>query len=142
MELIKAFIPLIIILSLWITIGIYFGNKIKKHKDALVEDKSRPTNCLTLTRGIEPTNYLRKYSVIIDGCNIRDIASGETKHFELSKGKHTISVKIDWCKSKLFEFEILENENTELNCGANYNNWKCMFMHAIKPSNWVYVKVT
>ena len=142
MELIKAFIPLIIILSLWITIGIYLENKIKKHKDALVEDKSRPTNCLTLTRGIEPTNYLRKYSVIIDGCNIGDIASGETKHFELSKGKHTISVKIDWCKSKLFEFEILENENTELNCGANYNNWKCMFMHAIKPSNWVYVKVT
>jgi len=141
MELIKAFIPLIIFLSLWVSIGMYYGKKIKKHKESLVVDETKPINCLTLTRGVEPTNYLRKYSVIVDDQNIGEIASGETKHFELTSGKHTISVKIDWCKSKKFEFEKLESINTELNCGANYNNWKCMFMYAIKPSNWVYVKV-
>ncbi len=141
MELIKAFIPLIIFISLWITIGMYFGKKMKQHKETLVVDETRPANCLSLTRGLEPTNYLRKYSVIVDGTSIENIASGETKHFELAPGKHTICVKVDWCKSKEFEFEILENENTELNCGATYNNWKCLFMHAIKPSNWVYVKV-
>ena len=38
------------------------------------------------------------------------------------------------------EFEIIDGKNTKLLCGANYNNWKCMFMYAIKPANWVYVK--
>lgn len=141
MAILEAFIPLIIFLSLWIANGMYFGKKIRKHKQALIKDHSRPANCLTLTRGVESTNYLRKYSIILDGRNVGDIASGETKHVELTKGKHTISVKIDWCQSKPFEFEIRENKNTELTCGANYNNWKCLFMYAIKPSNWVYVKV-
>ncbi|PKF56425.1 hypothetical protein CW748_10760 [Alteromonadales bacterium alter-6D02] len=140
MELIKAFIPLIICLSIWISVGVYYGKKIKKHKEKLVVDDSRPVNCLTLTRGLEATNYLRKYSIILNGENIGNIASGETKHFELATGKHNIAVKIDWCKSKQFEFDMIGNKNTELNCGANYNNWKCLFMHAIKPSNWLYIK--
>jgi hypothetical protein len=141
MELIKAFIPLIIILSIWLSLGIYFGRKIERHKESLVSDDSRPLNHLTLSRGIEPTNYLRKYKIILDGNEVGDIASGETKHFELETGKHVLSVKVDWCASKSFEFEINEAKNTKLNCGANYNNWRCLFMYVIKPSNWVYVKV-
>ena len=141
MELFKAFIPLITIISLWVIIGLYLGKKIKLHKESMVVDKSRPINCLTVTRGVEPTNYLRKYLVIVDGKKIGDIASGETIHFQLIPGKHTINLKIDWCKSKPFDFELVSGKNTELSCGANYNNWKCLFMYVIKPANWVYVKV-
>ncbi len=140
MELIKGFIPLICILLVWVTMGFYFGNKVKRHKENLINDDSKPLNSLTLSRGVEPTNYLRKYIVYIDDGIAGEIASGETKHFELSPGKHKVSVKVDWCRSQPFEFEIIEGKNTKLLCGANYNNWKCMFMYAIKPANWVYVK--
>jgi len=141
MDIFLAWVPLITVLSLWITIGLYFGKKIERHKEQVVVDHSRPDNCLSLVRGIEPTNYLRKYVVIIDDEVIGEIASGETKHFKLASGKYKIRVKVDWCKSNSYEFEIKAGVNTELNCGANYNNWKCMFMWAFKPSNWVYVKV-
>ena len=141
MELIKSFLPLIGVLVIWLGSGIYFIAKIKRHKESLVKDSSAPLNCLTLARGVEPTNYFRKYIVFVDNAVVGEIGSGETKHFELPAGNHTISVKIDWCKSKPFEFEISDGKNTRLQCGANYNNWKCMFMHAIKPAHWVYVKV-
>lgn len=140
MALIQDFFPLIIILFIWVIIGFYFGNKVKRHEERLVIDETRPKNSLTLFRVVEPTNYLRKYSVIVDGNLVGNIASGETKHFDLVVGKHFIVVTIDWCKSKPYAFEIVEGNNTQLNCGANYNNWKCMFMCAVKPSNWVYVK--
>ncbi|WP_277055077.1 hypothetical protein [Pseudoalteromonas marina] len=141
MELIKSFIPLICILLVWFTIGFYFGNKVKRHKANLITDETTPINSLTLSRGVEPTNYLRKYTIYLDEIVVGEITSGETRHFELPSGKHTISVKVDWCKSESFEFNIIDGHNTKLMCGANYNNWKWMFMYAIKPSNWVYVKV-
>ena len=141
MELIESFVPLIGFLVISVAFGFYLGRKAKRHKESLVSDESAPINCLTLARGVEPTNYLRKYIIFIDNVVVGEISSGETRHFDLKPGKHNVSVKIDWCKSKPFEFEIIENTNTKLMCGANYNNWKCMFMYAIKPSNWVYVKV-
>ncbi|MBO9492043.1 hypothetical protein J7384_16905 [Endozoicomonas sp. G2_1] len=141
MVLIKAFLPLISVLAIWIGFVIYFGAKIKRHRKSLVRDDSAPVNCLTLTRGVEPTNYFRKYKVYVDEVAVGEISSGEVKHFEMAPGKHTVSVAIDWCKSRPFEFEASDGNNTKLQCGANYNNWKCIFMHVIKPSRWIYVKV-
>jgi len=140
MELIKAFLPLIIFLCVWFGIGIYYGRKVQSHKQSLVEDESRPDNCLTLVRRVDQTNYLRKYKVILDGAEVGEIASGETKHFPISPGKHEVSVKIDWCRSIPHKFSLLEGGNERLLCGATYNNWKCLFMYAIKPSSYVYVR--
>ncbi|WP_416307090.1 hypothetical protein [Neptunicella sp. SCSIO 80796] len=141
MEIVKAFIPLVGFLAIWFAFGLYFGRKVNRHKENLAVDYSTPINCLTVSRGVEPTNYLRKYKIYVDGALVSEIASGEVKHFELDSGKHTISVKVDWCKSIPFEFEKVDGKNIKLSCGSNYNNWKCLFMYAVKPSNWVYVKV-
>ena len=140
MEILKAFLPLIIFLLIWVGIGMYYSKKARKHKESIVEDSSTPENCLTLVRGVELTNYLRKYKVILDNSVIGEIASGETKHFNISKGEHELSVKIDWCKSKPLLFSHEEGGNTKILCGASYNDWKCLFMHIIKPSNYVYVR--
>ena len=104
-----------------------------------MKDITRPNSSLTLIRGIEATNYLRDYKIFIDGNEHGVISSGETKHIELPSGKHTILLKIDWCKSQECEFKIMSSGNSELNCGASYIGWKCSFMCFIKPSNWLYV---
>ena len=140
MEIIKAFLPSILFLLVWFGIGIYYGKKVEKHKKRIRPDPSRPANSLTLERGVEQTNYLRKYTVIIDNEEIDSISSGEIKHFELSPGIHDIQVKIDWCKTKPFSFEINPGENTYLCCGTTYNNWKCLYKHATESSGYLYVK--
>ena len=141
MEVFNSFLPLISILAIWFALAFYFGRKVSQHKKSLVVDDKAPANCLSLSRGIEPTNYLRNYVIYINNSPAGSIASGETRHFKLEPGEHTISLKIDWCSSKAFQFSITHGKNTKLKCGANYNNWKCLFMYLVKPSNWVYVEV-
>jgi len=137
-----AWIPFLLLISFWFISGMYYNKKIENHKSKVVVDNTRPKSCLTLMRGIEATNYLRNYKIFIDDLEYEGIESGETKHIELPPGSHTLLLKIDWCKSKEYEFKITTLENTELTCGASYLGWKCAFMCFIKPSNWLYVKVT
>jgi len=140
MEIIKAFLPLIIFLLVWFGIGIYYGRKVEKHKNSINPDPSRPENSLTLERGVEQTNYLRKYIVIIDNEVAGSISSGEAKHFKISPGSHDIQIKIDWCKTKPILFEISAGQNTYLCCGATYNNWKSLYKHVTNSSGYIYVK--
>ncbi len=140
MNYIIAFLPLILFLAIWFAIGYYYSCKVKEHKNSIKEDPSRPRNCLTLIRGVEQTNYLRAYKVIVDGESLGTILSGETKHFELEPGEHEAQVKIDWCKSKPYKITLGAGDNIELICGATFNDWKCLFMFAVKPSSYVYIK--
>ena len=140
MEIIKAFLPLVAFLILWFGVGYYYSRKVEEHRNSIKEDASRPADYLTLVRGVEQVNYIRNYKVIIDSEVVGVIASGETKHFEMSPGTHTIQVKIDWCRSRPCRFESSAGENVELNCGATYNDWRCMFMFVIRPSTYVYVQ--
>jgi hypothetical protein len=140
MKYISAFLPLLIFLSLWFGIGIYYARKVEKHKKNIKADSSRPSDHLTLIRGIEQTNYIRKYKVIIDNKSAGYIASGETKHILLNEGSHKIQVKVDWCTSKPFEVFLKKGENIPLVCGASFNNWHCLYKWALSPSSWVYVR--
>jgi len=140
MEIIKAFLPLIIFLLIWFCTGIYYGRKVQKHKNSIKPDLSRPESTLTLERDVEQANYLRKYTVLIDNIVAGYISSGETKHFEVNPGTHNIQVKIDWCKTKPLSFEIAACKNTYLYCGSTYNNWKSLYKHATNPSGYIYVK--
>lgn len=140
MESIQPFIPLIIVITAWFGAAVYFGRKVEKHKLSISEDSSRPINTITLIRGIEPTNYIRKYSVILNGKVKTYIKSGETIHIPISPGEHNIQVKIDWCKTKPYKVSLVEGQNVELYCGAAYNNFKCLFVLIFKPSSYIYVK--
>lgn len=140
MDLLIAISPTLTIVAIWIAFSLYSGNKINNHRKNLVPVSERPHSSLTLTRGIEPTNYFRKYRVFVDGNEVEAISSGETKHFLLSPGKHTVKVQIDWASCTLVEFEISGTGNTELHCGASYNDWRCVFMGFINPSKWIYLR--
>jgi hypothetical protein len=140
MEYFNAFLPLLLHITFFIGISVFFSKKIEKNANETTPDTSRPMNSLTLTRGFEYVNYTRKYKVFINGAKVKEISSGETWHIPLDPGKHTICLKIDWCKTKSFLFEKIEAANTELVCGASYNDWKANFMAFLKPSKWLYVK--
>lgn len=141
MDYIKAIAPLLIFLAVSFCIWVFYSKKISKHSAEIIPDDTRPVNSLTLIRGLDYTNYIRKYTVIIDGNRVDEISSGETRHISLAPGVHSISLQIDWCKTAPLQFEMCDGTNITMHCGATYNDWKAAFMAFLKPRKWLYVKV-
>jgi len=73
---------------------------------------------------------IRKYKVIVDNDYIGTINAGETKDFEVTSGKHTIYLKIDWCRSNKLDFNVSENEVLEFDCGCSLTGWR-LFINLI-----------
>jgi len=66
---------------------------------------------LTIKRNSEWNNRARNFKIYIDGEKIDVIGNNEIKDFKLKSGNHMLVLKIDWCRSRTFEFDIKENDN-------------------------------
>jgi hypothetical protein len=133
-------ILLIAIWLLWFLAAWYFGKQVEAAKSKPREHIEFPPEALTLVRAIDGTNYLRKFSVFIDGKKVGDIATGAVAHFPVPPGSHRVKVRVDFCTSPEFFFEKYDGNNQRLNCGSTYNDWRCIYMWLLKPMNYVYVR--
>jgi hypothetical protein len=133
------FVPLALVLMVWIAIAYYYARKVRSVKPPTPEELIGPTDCLTLARRVDGTNFMRRFLVFIDDRQVGYIKTGEVVHFPLLPGKHSISVKVDWCKSKPVIVEKSADSNVVVWCGSRYNDWRCVFMGFINPSEYVFV---
>jgi hypothetical protein len=119
--------PLLLVIGGWIGglwfFGWYFGRKLEKAKANASEPSEGPPDTLTLVRAIDGTNYLRKFSVLIDDAKVGHIGSGEVRHFSVSPGVHRVAVQVDFCKSRELTLEKFPGKNRRVNCGSTYNDW-------------------
>ena len=81
---------------------------------------------IKINRKAEYVDRLRSYSVILDNNYLGYINGGEIKNFEVTQGKHTIYLKIDWCRSNKVDFYVLENEVIEFDCGNSMSGWRLL----------------
>ncbi|HEV8066508.1 MAG TPA: hypothetical protein VGP76_02140 [Planctomycetaceae bacterium] len=84
------------------------------------------TGLLVISRTTQSLNYLRKFSVWIDGNRVGSIANGATQRFALAAGQHTIFVKIDWCMSDKVTADFKTGKPVELVCGSDFTGWKLL----------------
>ncbi len=56
--------------------------------------------------------------MILDGSDVGSLSRGETLEFKTQPGSHTLSLKIDWCRSNEVSFETFEGEAPEFRCGG------------------------
>ena len=82
---------------------------------------------LKISRESEFRDKLRSYKIILDDTYCEDIKIGETKSLELVPGRHTIYLKIDWCRSNKIDFYVSDNETIEFECGNSMENWRILF---------------
>ncbi len=73
---------------------------------------------LNIQRAQSLTNRWRDYEIIIDGKAVGMISPNETKAFNVSKGQHTITAKIDWCSSPDLTVELDENQTQTISVGV------------------------
>ncbi|WP_277674445.1 hypothetical protein [Piscibacillus halophilus] len=64
------------------------------------------------------TDRFREYKVILNETEIGFISAGETFEYPLNQGRHTLYLKVDWCRSEKIDFEVRDNEILEFQCGA------------------------
>ncbi len=95
---------------------------------------------LIFKRTKEYQNALRKIMICIDGEETGEIGNGETKSFEISPGKHNVIAKIDWCKSKEFKLDSLDNSTKTILISSNYPTYLALFSTTFGRNN--YLKLT
>ena len=142
MESLTPYIPVVIVIGVWIGVALLGGRRLKKLEQSVVTDDSRPAGHLTLIRKVDATNAARKFKILVDDELVDRISAGETKHIKLSAGPHQIAIQVDWCKTEPFPVVIDDSQNSALVCGSTHNDWKCMFMFVIDPKNYLYVNET
>ena len=96
---------------------------------------------IVLTRDHGYADRIRKYRVFIDDKNVGKIASGETMEYDVSAGKHTIQVKIDWCRTEKIAF-IADHNQQRFHVSSNLRGWKILMasIYAFMPSKWIVLE--
>jgi hypothetical protein len=85
---------------------------------------------------------MRKYKIILDGNMIGKISDNEHLEFPITKGKHELTLKIDWCRSKTISFDK-KDEDVEFECGSNLKGLKMLlaFLYAAVLFNrYIYLE--
>jgi hypothetical protein len=71
---------------------------------------------VTLIRHSAFLNRIRAYRVFVDHREVGKVKNGETTTFEVSSGKHVLSVKVDWARSAPLEVAVEAGGNVEVDC--------------------------
>ena len=98
---------------------------------------------ITLHRKVQFTDYIRSYSVEINGKKINKIKSGQKICFEVNEGCHVIQLKIDWASSNALEIEVGSKLPIHLECGSVSKGWRMFFtiLYAtIWRKNYLWIK--
>jgi hypothetical protein len=86
---------------------------------------------------------VRDYDVILDGNKVGKIGNGETIEFPVSNGRHDLSLKIDWCGSKVIRFTAAEKDVFTFDAESNLRGpalvgalWRAIFAR----NSWISLK--
>lgn len=81
---------------------------------------------LRISRDSGYADYVRSYSSVLDGKNIGQIKTGESKDFQIGSGNHDLRVKIDWAGSKSLKFAADDNDKTAFRVSSNLRGWRLL----------------
>ena len=99
---------------------------------------------IIIKRDKQYADSIRNYKIFLDGEKIYTISNGEEKEFQIGPGKHSIQLKIDWCKSNQIEFEIKDNQKLNFLCGSNLkglNIFLSLLYATIWRKKYLYIKL-
>ena len=92
---------------------------------------------ISLTRDSGYADRRRQYRVLIDGVEVGRIADGATESYAVTPGNHTLVLKIDWCGSKLLNFDVQDGQLLYFACGSSLRAFRLLlvFYYALLARN-------
>lgn len=96
---------------------------------------------IILARDNGYADRIRKYRVLIDNQDVGKIASGETAKYEVNAGRHTLQVKIDWCRTECLAI-TMDQQDQIFNVKSNLRGWNIILAgwYAFFPSKWIVLE--
>ena len=80
---------------------------------------------IIITRDSGWVDRARAYKVSLDGKVIGKVKNGQEIQFDVPPGKHKLHLKLDWCRSNIVEFEVLDGP-VEFECGSNLRGFRSL----------------
>ena len=77
------------------------------------------TGLLRITRRYEYYAFMRGLVVRLDGEKVGSIAIGKSIELELYPAEYEVQVRMDWCSSKPFVFQLYESQILHLEAKVN-----------------------
>jgi hypothetical protein len=81
----------------------------------------------------------RQYAVLLDGKEIAAVSNGSEVAFDTEPGKHTVQMKIDWCRSPEFEVDV-QAEAVILECGPNASPFLALFYITLWKNKYIWLR--
>ena len=79
---------------------------------------------ITVSRRTSYPDRLRSYDVYLDDLRVGSLGASESVSFSASPGKHSVVIKIDWCRSNVIDIDCGSGESISLECGSNVTGWR------------------
>ncbi len=92
-------------------------------------------------RSLTGSDAFRAYKIFVDGNQVDEIKSGETKRVDLSEGIHTLQLKIDWCTSREVSFSISDNKVTYAKCSPKGKGAFSMISAVARKNDYITVEI-
>ena len=79
---------------------------------------------ITVRRTTSYADRLRAYKVKIDGVVVGSIRARESVTIPVVPGRHSLTLRIDWCGSEQIDFEVSPGQHLFFECGSNLAGWR------------------
>lgn len=66
-------------------------------------------------------DIIRDYTILLNGKEVARVSNGAEAEFDVEPGKHTVQMKIDWCRSLALDVNVDAEKTVTLLCGPNFS---------------------
>ena len=81
---------------------------------------------LTVSRSTSYTDRIRRYGVYLDDHQVASLGALESISFSALPGKHSLVIKIDWCRSNVVEFDCRSGGALSFECGSSMTGMRAL----------------
>ena len=82
---------------------------------------------LRIARTTSVPDIFRSYRVVLDGKVAGELKREQELVLSIPAGRHSLSVRIDWCGSPATTFEAKEGEAVFFECASSIADWRILF---------------
>jgi hypothetical protein len=99
---------------------------------------------ITIRRGKSYADRLRAYKVEIDGAVVATVRAGQSATVPVTVGRHTLTLRIDWCSSEKLQFDAQSGDHIAFECGSSLTGARLLLaiVYIFRPNQWLWLRRT
>lgn len=84
----------------------------------------------------------RQFMIWVDGRRVAAVRAAWAVRIPVASGRHTLSVRIDWCGSPGVEFEATPGREAAFECGCDLTEWQRFYYPVFRRNEYLFLRRT